>query len=195
MVSCRLLFIIVFIEIIYLPRQNGRRTIALLIHTPSMRMLVGLCCRSKQGWALTAHPFHALRLPEKFPKLVFGLCQGLCIRIACRIRKFNIISIITKGRWAQSICAYVLSESVAYMGRVCAERMHAVFSFQVALSPFELPESAASAKLKLCEHLCLPFAWASTALFTLSAFTWRPNCSYLTLSKISLDTGTPLCPW
>ena len=49
MVSYRLFFIIVFIEITYLPRQNGRRTIALLIHTPSMRMLVGLCCRSKQG--------------------------------------------------------------------------------------------------------------------------------------------------
>ena len=33
MVSCRLLFIIVFIEIIYLSRRNGRRTITLNLHT------------------------------------------------------------------------------------------------------------------------------------------------------------------
>ena len=100
-----------------------------------MQMPVGLECWSKARRALAAHPFRALRLPEKFPKLVFGLCRDLCIQIACRIRKFNIISIITKGRWAQRkrLCLCVF-KSVARVGRVCAERMHAVFSFQVALS-------------------------------------------------------------
>ena len=32
-VGCRILFIIVFIEIIYLSRRNGRRTITLNLHT------------------------------------------------------------------------------------------------------------------------------------------------------------------
>lgn len=36
------------------------------------------------------------------------------------------------------VCAYVLSESVACMNRVCAERMHAVSGSPL---PFRLPET------------------------------------------------------